>query len=101
MIEDLSIYFPDFGVPVVLHTDSGDIACLGIYDAAFLDTQLGETVLDTTSKRLLLRSCEVGTLKREDALTMGCLEFEVVRMVPDGTGLVTAMLTDVTDKSDD
>lgn len=90
------IFVADFGETAVLHTDAGDCEVKGIYDAAFFDASMGETVLDTTQKRLLVRDSDLGTLKREDRVTVKCGTFEVLRIEPDGTGFSTVMLTDVT-----
>ena len=96
MINDpQDIFLADFGKPVVLHTDSGDTEALGIYDDAFFDSQAGETVLDTTQKRLVCKVADLGTLKREDQITIGCERFEVLQIQPDGTGFATILLTDV------
>jgi hypothetical protein len=97
MIRDpLHIFTADFGETVVLHTDAGDRQVKGIYDAAFFDASIGETVLDTTQKRVAIADAELGTLKREDKITLKCGTFEVLRIEPDGTGFSTVLLTDVT-----
>lgn len=97
MIQDpQDIYLADFGKPVVLHTDAGDVEIIGIYDAAFFDSSAGEIVLDTTQKRLVCKDADLCNLKREDQLTIGCQRFEVLQLQPDGTGFTTIMLTDVT-----
>jgi hypothetical protein len=97
MIHDpQDIFLADFGKPVVLHTNAGDVEAVGIYDAAFFDSQAGETVLDTTQKRLVCKVSDLGTLKREDQITIGCERFEVLQIQPDGTGFATILLTDVT-----
>lgn len=97
MIHDpQDIFIADFGKPVILHTDAGDVEALGIYDDAFFDSAVGEIVLDTTQKRLVCKDCDIGTLKREDQVTMDCGKFEVLQIQPDGTGFSTILLTDVT-----
>lgn len=97
MIHDpQDIFTADFGQSVVLHTDGGDREVRAIYDAAFFDSSAGETVMDTTQKRLTARDCDLGNLKREDEITMGCQRFEVLQIQPDGTGFSTILLTDVT-----
>lgn len=97
MIHDpQDIFIADFGRPVILHTDAGDIETTGIYDDAFFDSSVGEIVLDTTQKRLVCKDCDIGTLKREDQVTMDCGTFEVLQIQPDGTGFSTILLTDVT-----
>lgn len=101
MIHDpQDIFIADFGQKVVLHTDAGDREITGIYDAAFFDSAIGETVLDTTQKRFTCKASDVTDLKREDKVTLGCGTFEVLRVEPDGTGFVTVLLTDVTDDDD-
>jgi hypothetical protein len=94
------IFVADFGETVVLHTEAGDREVKGIYDAAFFDSSIGETVLDTTQKRLVVRDCDLGTLKREDTITLKCGTFEVLRIEPDGTGFSTVLLTEVTADDD-
>lgn len=95
MISDpQDIYLADFGRPVILHTQDGDIEAVGIYDDAFFDSAAGEIALDTTQKRLVCKLADLGTLKREDEITMGCCRFEVLQIQPDGTGFATILLTD-------
>lgn len=97
MINDpQDIFLADFGKPVVLHTDAGDVETTGIYDAAFFDASVGEIIMDTTQKRLVCKAADLGTLKREDEITIECQRFEVLQLQPDGTGFVTIHLTDVT-----
>lgn len=97
MIHDpQDIFLADFGNHVVLHTDAGDLQVTGIYDDAFFDSSIGEIVLDTTQKRVLCKACDLGSLKREDQVTIDCQRFEVLQLQPDGTGFVTVLLTDVT-----
>lgn len=97
MIHDpKDIFLADFGQTVVLHTQAGDRQITAIYDAAFFDSAIGETVLDTTQKRILCKDCDLRDLKREDKVTLGCGMFEVLRLEPDGTGMTTVLLTDVT-----
>jgi len=97
MIHDpQDIFTADFGKPVVLHTDAGDVETLGIYDDAFFDSSIGEIVMDTTQKRLVCKMCDLGSLKREDEITAECQRFEVLQIQPDGTGFATILLTEVT-----
>ncbi len=97
MIHDpQDVFLADFSKPVILHTSAGDIETNGIYDDAFFDSSVGEIVLDTTQKRLLCKDCDLGTLKREDNVTIECQRFEVLQIQPDGTGFSTILLTDVT-----
>lgn len=96
------IFLADFGQRVVLHTKSGDREITGIYDAAFFNAELGETELDTTQKRLTCRDQDVRDLKREDTVTFPCGEtLSVVRLMPDGTGMTTVLLSEVEDTDAD
>lgn len=97
MINDpQDIFLADFGKNIILHTDAGDIEAVGIYDDAFFDSSAGEIIMDTTQKRLVCKVADLGTLKREDQITMECQRFEVLQIQPDGTGFATILLTDVT-----
>lgn len=101
MIHDpKDIFLADFGQTVVLHTEGGDRQITAIYDAAFFDSAIGETVLDTTQKRFVAKDEDLKDLKREDSVTLGCGTFEVLRLEPDGTGMTTVLLTDVTTNDD-
>lgn len=97
MINDpQDIFITDFGKPVILHTDAGDVETLGIYDDAFFDSSVGEVILDTTQKRIVCKMSDLGALKREDQITAACQRFEVLQIQPDGTGFATILLTEVT-----
>lgn len=90
MIDDPThIFVADFGSPITLHMKGGDRQIMAIYDDAFMDQQLGETVLDTNQKRFTAREKDVVGLKREDTITSIDQRFVVVQIQPDGTGFVT------------
>jgi hypothetical protein len=95
MIQDpLHIFTADFGEKIVLHTRSGDREVMAIYDDAFIDQALGETVMDTRQKRFTARECDVQGLAREDTITHGCRRFSVIQVEPDGTGFATIQVSD-------
>lgn len=90
MIHDpQDIFTADFGEEITLHTTGGDRKIIAIYDDAFMDQTLGETVMDTTQKRFTAREADAVGLRREDTITHGTQEFTVIQIQPDGTGFVT------------
>ena len=87
------IFVADFGVPAILRTAQGDRQIKAIWDDAFFDASVGETVLDTTQKRLTAREADVCGLAREDLVQVGAWEFRVIQVQPDGTGFATILLS--------
>jgi hypothetical protein len=87
------IFVADFGRPVILRTKRGDKQINAIWDDAFFDASVGETVLDTSQKRLTARECDTCGLAREDRVQVGAFEFRVIQVQPDGTGFVTILLS--------
>lgn len=95
MIHDpQDIFVADFGQEIVLHMSSGDRRIKAIYDDAFLDQAIGETVMDTRQKRFTARECDVKGLAREDTITDGTRTFVVIQVEPDGTGFATIQVSD-------
>ena len=88
-----TIFLADFGLQVILHTQQGDREIKAIYDDAFFDASVGETVMDTTQKRLTARDADLCGLAREDTLTFGERVFRVIQIQPDGTGFSTILLS--------
>jgi hypothetical protein len=64
----------------------------GIFDSAFFDLSVGETVLDTTAPRLTCRADEIRTLPREAVATIDGSVYSVVQIQTDGTGFATVIL---------
>lgn len=87
------IFLADFSLPVILHTAQGDREIKAIYDDAFFDASVGETVLDTTQKRLTAKDDDLCGFSREDTLTFGERVFRVIKIEPDGTGFSTILLS--------
>lgn len=87
------IFLADFGQRVILRTQQGDREITAIWDDAFFDASVGETVLDTTQKRLLARESDICGLAREDRVQVGAFSFRVIQIQPDGTGFASIMLS--------
>lgn len=99
MIRDpLSVFIGDFAEQdevVFEWTDNSgprSIACKGIFDNGFVDAQIGETALDTTSPRLTCLHEDVRTLPREAAVTVRGKAYSVLQVQPDGTGFAIVTL---------
>ena len=53
MIEDLSPFFAGLDAQLItIHLSGGDRTITGYFDNTFLNTQIGETIMDTTQPRL-------------------------------------------------
>lgn len=99
MISDpLSVFIADFAENEDLlfswQSPVGDasIACKGIFDNSFVDTNIGETVLDTTAPRLTCQHTDVATVPREAIVTIRGKTYSVVQVQPDGTGFAIVHL---------
>jgi len=64
----------------------------GIFDNAFVDSTLGETVLDTTSPRITCKHSDAVDVPREAVTTIGGVVYSVTQIQPDGTGFAIIML---------
>lgn len=62
------------------------ITCKGIFDNSFVDSNIGETIMDTTQPRVTCQHSAVVTLPREAIVTIRGKPYSVVQVQPDGTG---------------
>lgn len=99
MINDpLSVFLKDFSedddVVFEWTTDSGpqSLACKGIFDNGFVDANIGETALDTTTPRLTCAYADVKDVPREATITVRGKDYSVVQVQPDGTGFAIVQL---------
>ena len=73
------------------------VPLLGRFDEAFLDSDLGETKMDTNSPRLTCSHAEVRDVPRDCLVTVttkaGPRDFIVLQVQPDGTGFALVTLT--------
>lgn len=98
MPEDLSPFFAGLDSQrVTFKAPGGDRHVLGYFDNAFINADLGEAVLDTTAPRFTCRASELTFLKVPslyrgmDVLISG-VKYSLIRVQPEGTGLVTVTL---------
>ena len=97
MSEDLSVFFTDLDSQnVVFTTTSGTKTVKGFFDNSFFDSSVGETVLDTTTPRFTcIQADPVGVALHNRVLIAG-KAWKVDRIEPEGTGLCTVLLGEVT-----
>ena len=98
MSEDLSVFFGGLDSQVVVFTTtSGSKSVKGFFDNAFFDTSVGETVLDTTAPRFTCIQSEiVGVKENRDRVVIAGKTWKIDRIQPEGTGLCTVILGEVT-----
>ena len=67
---------------------------LGIYDAAFVDAQTGDTNLETIVPRITCKASDAEGIVRGDVATIKGKEYSVVQAQPDGTGMAIIVLAE-------
>jgi hypothetical protein len=99
MIRDpLSVFMRDFSedeeIVFVWHGDNGreEVVCKGIFDNSFTDTNIGETILDTTAPRLTCLASDVVNVPREAMVDVRGKAYSVTQIQPDGTGFSIVQL---------
>ena len=100
MIDDpLDVFLEDFAEDDKLVFEwtngNGEPCCAevkAIYDNAFFDVNIGETVLDTTQPRLTCKHSEAKDIPREATVSIRSKSYSVTQVQPDGTGFATITL---------
>jgi hypothetical protein len=99
MIKDpLSVFIKDFAEDeeIVFEFMNGDdeitVTARGIFDNSFVDSNIGETALDTTAPRLTCVASEVTGVPRESVCTVRGRIYSVTQIQPDGTGFAIIQL---------
>lgn len=98
MREDLSAFFAGLDAQrVTFKAPGGDRMVLGYFDNSFVDANIGETVLDTTTPRFTCRAADVAFLKvpsefRGMEVRVSGVKFSLIQVQPEGTGLATVVL---------
>jgi hypothetical protein len=91
--ENLSIFIRRFGQEVTFEFEGGtERTVQAIFDNAFFDTSVGETVLDTTQPRLTCRTEDIEGIPRETHVVVNGQRYSVIQFQPDGTGISTVAL---------
>lgn len=104
MAENLRVFFQglDHGTAVFV-TPSGQKSVKVYFDNAFVNSEIGEAVLDTTAPRLLCIAADLAFMPRDPkqyrgwdvyvtSPTMPKTKFSLVQIQPEGTGLTTISL---------
>lgn len=83
----------DFAGPVVLHPQNGqDRTINGIFDAPFLNAQLGEYEPETSQPRVTAKASDLVGITRGDMATVDGEVYDVMAVEPDGTGMAVLRL---------
>jgi hypothetical protein len=92
-MEDLAPFFAGLDAKeLTFHTDSGNRIVTGYFDNAFFNSQIGETILDTTQPRLTVVYSEVSDIPRETMVTVDGKLHSIIQIQPEGTGMATITL---------
>lgn len=93
MNENLSAFFAGLdSKQVTFHLDSGDRIVTAYFDNAFFNTQIGETVLDTTAPRLTCVQSDILGIPLQTPVTVDGKLFSLYQVQPEGTGFATLQL---------
>ena len=97
--DDLNVFLDDFSesskIVFTWETDGqmfSSKSFSAIYDNAFFDASVGETVLDTTAPRLTAKHADVIGIPREAITTIRDIAYSLEQIQPDGTGFATLIL---------
>lgn len=91
--ENLNVFVRKFGQPVTFElADSSERTITAIFDDAFFDSNVGETVLDTTQPRLTCRTSDLLNIPLETTVSVNGKTYSVVKFQPDGTGMSIVIL---------
>ena len=96
--EDFSPFFAGLDVTkAIFYTPKGNVEVTCYFDNAFIDANLGEAVMDTTSPRITCVSTDVRFLKnpaefRGMKVTIRDIIFSLIQVQHEGTGLSTITL---------
>jgi hypothetical protein len=90
--ENLDIFLRDFGQSIILHLPAGDRTITAIFDNAFFDAAVGQTVLDTTQPRFESKTSDLAGLAREMTVTVAGTVYSVQQIQPDGNGILDVRL---------
>lgn len=92
-MEDLSPFFAGLDAKeLTFHTDSGNRSVTGYFDNSFFNTQIGETIMDTTQPRLTVIMEDVADIPRETMVTVDGKLHSIIQIQPEGTGMATITL---------
>lgn len=102
--EDLSVFFDDFGIEVVFTRDGDPVTTstlilnapmseTSVYDRSFYDEKFYEARVNGSKPELLGIAAELSTLELNDVATVNAQDWYVINIEPDGTGLMTIVLS--------
>lgn len=95
--EDFSVFFNNSEFSDTVNRSNGS-KFEALFDEEFFDPETGELVLDTTKPYLTSSAAAIGDLQKKEVVTVNVKgvtkgPFTVMKIKPDGTGLVVIQLT--------
>jgi hypothetical protein len=103
-VEDLTIFFDDFGIDVAFKRGSTSLLTatvildapadeLAVYDRSFFDEKFYAARVTGAKVSLLAIASEVASLQLNDTGTINGSDWYVIGLEPDGTGLMSLHLS--------
>ena len=102
--EDLSAFFEDFGIEVAFTRENQPVATstlilnapesdTNVYDRSFYDEKFYEARVQNAAVELLGVEADLSDLQLSDVATINAVQWYVIGIVPDNTGLITIRLS--------
>ncbi len=95
-VEDLSVFFEEFGVPAVFTRGLTTIATLkAIFNDPSQSVEINNTDIEEPAPFLQAPTASLAAVKRGDTATVNGATYRIERIHPDGTGMSLLMLAEV------
>lgn len=87
--EPADVFFSSLDVKsVIFHlSEGGDIPISAYFDNPFLDSNLGQTEMDTTGPYLTCKTSNLSRVATDNTVTVNNVDYRVTKIQPDGTGV--------------
>lgn len=98
MKEDFSHFFAGLDVTkAIFYTPKGNYEVTCYFDNSYIDANMGEAVMDTTSPRITCVTEDIRFLKKPSEfrgmkVTIRDIAYSIIQVQPEGTGLSTIAL---------
>lgn len=91
LTDDLNIFIDEdeFAVDVILNS----VTIQGIFDNEFLVAVEGEVGVETTSPQAQFKTTDVSSAVHGDIMTIDSVDYNIIGIQPDGTGMTLILLS--------
>ncbi len=93
MKENLDIFFKGPGSLLAEFKIGGQVVRVrGYFEDAFFDSSVGQVVLNSRQPRFMCKESDVAKVQRDMKVTVKGVQYAVLEVQPDGTGVSTVLL---------